>query len=213
VFQANDDEWCAIIGDVCGKGAAAARLTALARYTFRATATRALSLATNFVALNDALLRQSEQDRERGDHRFATATAIRFHAAPGGLRVAAGSAGHPPPLIVTSTGNVTPVACRGSLLGMFDRVTFTPTDIELPIGDTLVMYTDGVIEARGGREEFGEDRLVDLLREHAGQDAAGLAAAVEDAVLRFQDGSARDDVAVIAVRAVDEACGEHERRL
>jgi sigma-B regulation protein RsbU (phosphoserine phosphatase) len=87
---------------------------------------------------------------------------------------------------------------------MFDRVTFTSTDIDLEVGDSLVMYTDGVIEARRGREEFGEDRLIALLREHAGKDAAGLAAAVEDAVLRFQDGSARDDVAVVAVRAVDE---------
>ncbi len=203
VFQINEKEWAAIVGDVCGKGAPAARLTALARYTFRAAATRTESLGTNFDVLNDALLRQAERDRERNEHRFATVVAVRFHADGDGLAVQAGSAGHPPPLVVTSAGDVRELTCRGSLLGMFDRVSFSPTTVRLEAGETLVLYTDGVIEAHDGTAFFGEERLWQLLGEHGGRSAAEITAAVEDAVLSFQRGVARDDIAVVAVRAVE----------
>ena len=203
VFQIGEAEWCAVMGDVCGKGAPAARLTALARYTLRAAAIRSPSLTRNFEILNVALVRQAEIDRRRGENRFATASMIRFFPDTTGLKVRAGSGGHPPPLIVRTDGTVEAMACRGALLGVFDEVRFQPAEDHLGQGDLVVLYTDGVTEARRGTEEFGEERLLDLLRRSAGMSAVDLTAAIENAVIAFQDGDARDDIAVLAVRAVD----------
>ena len=203
VFQISELEWCAVMGDVCGKGAGAARLTALARYTLRAAATRSGSIVRNLETLNAALLRQSDEDRRRGDSRFATASMVRFHADERGLVVRAGSGGHPAPLVVRRDGSVETVRCRGALLGMFADVSFHPAEIRLAAGDVLVLYTDGVTEARRGAELFGEERLIELLRDNAGRSAAEVTGAIEDAVLGYQEGRARDDVAVLAIRAVD----------
>ncbi|HEX4901389.1 MAG TPA: SpoIIE family protein phosphatase, partial [Acidimicrobiales bacterium] len=76
-----------------------------------------------------------------------------------------------------------------------DRTTLGP-------GDVVVLYTDGVTEARRGREEFGEDRLRLLLASMAGRSADEIAGAVEEDALRFQSGSARDDIAVLALAPV-----------
>ncbi|HAS10551.1 MAG TPA: histidine kinase, partial [Acidimicrobiaceae bacterium] len=179
-------------GDVCGKGAGAARLTALSRYSLRAATVRTKHLATNLRDLNTALNRQYDLDRARGQHRFATATAIRFETDGDSVTVRSGSGGHPPPLVVRADGTVEEVACRGPLLGVFDEATFTTGDARLAPGDVLVLYTDGVTEARRGREEYGEDRLRDLLSSCAGQRADEVAGAVEEAVLTFQAGVARD---------------------
>ena len=203
VFQIGESEWCAVMGDVCGKGAPAARLTALSRYTLRAAAIRSASVVQNLEVLNVALVRQANDDRRRGESRFATASLVRFHPDESGLAVRAGSGGHPPPLVVRADGTVEPIPCRGALLGVFDEVTFHPADGHLGLDDVLVLYTDGVTEARRGQEEFGEERLVDLLRGCAGRTAAQVTGAVEDAVLAFQEGTARDDMAVLAIRAVD----------
>lgn len=202
LFQVAEHEWCALVGDVCGKGASAARLTALARYTFRAAAIRSSSMVANLTALNDALVRQADQDRQRGEHRFVTLTALRMQLGRTGVVVEAGSAGHPPPLLVTAAGDVRPLPCRGTLLGTFDQIRVEPAQLSLDVGDALVMYTDGVIEARRGREEFGEERLMAVLALAARGEATEIAGAVEEAVLSFQDGVARDDIAVVVIQAV-----------
>ena len=202
VFQVGEAEWCAVMGDVCGKGAVAARLTALARYTLRAAAIRSHSVAENLEVLNAALVRQAELDRKRGEHRFATAGVVRFHLDQQGLAVRCGSGGHPAGLVVRTDGRVEELDSRGPLLGVFDDVRFRSADGRLEDGDVLVLYTDGVTEARRGREEFGEERLLELLGRCAGSTASELTAAVETEVLAFQDGVARDDIAVLAIRAV-----------
>lgn len=199
IFQVADGEWFAVVGDVCGKGAGAARLTALSRYSLRAATVRTKHLATNLGDLNTALNRQYDLDRARGQHRFATATAIRFEADGDGVTVRAGSGGHPPPLVVRAAGTVEEVACRGPLLGVFEEATFTTGETRLGPGDVLLLYTDGVVEARRDREEYGEDRLRDLLASCAGQRADDVAGAVEEAVLTFQSGVARDDIAILAI--------------
>ncbi|MBS4009461.1 MAG: SpoIIE family protein phosphatase [Roseovarius sp.] len=200
IFQISDAEWFAVVGDICGKGAGAARLTALTRYTLRATTVRTKTIERNLSDLNDALSRQYEQDRPRGEHRFATAAALRFQVdGDGSLAVTAGSGGHAPPLVVRAGGQVEELACRGPLLGVFPTGTFVSDTTTLAPGDVVVLYTDGVTEARRGREEFGDDRLHDLLASVAGRPADEVAGTVEDAVLRYQSGVARDDIAVLAL--------------
>lgn len=205
VFQVpgiDAEEWYAVVGDVCGKGAGAARLTALTRYTLRGTAARTRSIEQNFADLNASLFRQYEQDHERGENRFVTAAAMRFSAHPeGGLSVHVGSAGHAPPLVVEADGTVRPVACRGPLLGVFDGGTWSTAHLRLSPGELLVAYTDGVTEAQRGDEQFGDARLTDLLGRHAGRPADDVAGAVEEAVVRFQSGIARDDIALLVLGA------------
>lgn len=199
IFQVGEDEWFAVMGDICGKGAGAARLTALTRYSLRATTVRTHSVEQNLLELNAALVRQYEVDRERGEHRFATATVIRFRRDGDGVVVQAGSGGHAPPLVVRACGKVEEIACRGPLLGVFETASFTTGTGRLGPGDLLVLYTDGVTEARRDREDYGDERLVDLLSSQAGRSASAVAGAIEDAVLHYQDGVARDDIAVLAV--------------
>jgi len=202
VFQVGESDWCAVMGDVCGKGAGAARLTALARYTLRAAAIRSTSIVRNLEVLNVALVRQAEVDRRRGEHRFATAALVRFFPDDRGLVVRSGSGGHPPGLVVRADGRVEELTSRGPLLGVFDEVRFHAVDERLDDGDLLLLYTDGVTEARRGREEFGDERLAELLGRCAGMSASDLTAAVEAEILGFQDGVARDDIALLAIRAV-----------
>lgn len=199
IFQVADDEWFAVMGDICGKGAGAARLTALTRYSLRAATVRTRAIARNLSEVNAALARQYDVDRERGEHRFATATVIRFRRDVDAVAVIAGSGGHAPPLIARADGTVEELACRGPLLGVFEDATFATDEARLDPGDVLVLYTDGVTEARRGREEYGDDRLRDLLSSCAGQPAPEVAGVIEDAVLSFQGGVARDDIAVLAI--------------
>jgi len=200
IFQVTEDEWLAVIGDVCGKGAGAARLTALTRYTLRAATIRTRSIEGNLADLNAALSHQYELDRPRGQHRFATATAVRFRPVEGGgLAVEAGSGGHPPPVVVRAAGGVEVLGCRGPLLGVFPGGAFTSAQTRLDPGDVLLLYTDGVIEARRDREEYGEDRLLQLLAELPGSTPDRVAGAVARAVLSFQAGDAHDDIAVLAL--------------
>ena len=214
VFQVNDAEWCAVMGDVCGKGAPAARLTALARYTLRSAATRSANVERNLQATNAALYRQAEIDRPRGENRFATATIIRFRSDGDGITVVAGSGGHPPPLVVRADGTVDTIDCRGTLLGVFEQARFRSASCRLAAGDAVVLYTDGVTEARRADEEFGDARLRQQLRELAGKDAAQIAGAIEQAVHDFQGEIARDDVAVLVVRAVEQAApGDRPRSI
>ena len=201
VFQASEGEWFAVMGDVCGKGAGAARLTALTRYTLRAITVRSPSIEQHLTDLNATLLRQYDLDRERKEHRFATAALIRFRREPDGVCVSAGSGGHPPPLVLRADGSVEEIPCRGPLLGMFEGGTFQVGGAQLEVGDLVLLYTDGVTEARRGGEQFGEDRLRALLAGCPGRSAPEVTAAIEDAVLAFQGGTARDDIALLAVRA------------
>lgn len=205
LFEVRDDEWFAVVGDVCGKGAGAARLTALTRYTLRATGMRIRNLERNLADLNAVLARQYEQDRTRGQHRFATAAVVRFRCAPegGGILVRAGSGGHPAPLVLRRDGTVEALPCRGPLLGVFETGRFTTHDTRLEPGEVLVLHTDGVTEARRGREEYGEDRLRALLASKRGRPAESVAGAIQAAVLEFQGGVARDDIAVLALRAAE----------
>lgn len=199
IFPVGDHEWFVVMGDICGKGAGAARLTALTRYSLRAATVRTPAIDQNLTEVNAALLRQYDADRERGEHRFATATAVRFRPEGDRIAVVAGSGGHPPPLIARADGTVEELACRGPLLGIFDEPRFVTGSTTLDPGDVLVLYTDGVIEARRDREDFGEHRLRELLSTCAGRSAGDVAGAVEEAVLTYQRGVARDDIAVFAI--------------
>ena len=197
-----EDGWLCAIGDVRGKGVEAASVTALARYTIRAVTLKNDRPSEVLAALNEAMLRQLPEDR------FCTAACVRLEPKDGsaGVRVDVSRAGHPPPLLLHSDGTVVEVGCSGRVLGVFPDAELSDTSLRLMPGEALVLYTDGVTEARSPDGEFfGEGRLRQLLSSCAGCDAVTLAARIKDIVLDFQEGYPRDDLAVLVLRARDRA--------
>jgi serine phosphatase RsbU (regulator of sigma subunit) len=200
VFR-NADGWAALVGDVCGTGPEAAAVTGIARYTVRALAETATSPAETLVALNAALAQQ------RTERRFLTAVHLHLdEPAPddGAVRVKLARAGHPPPVLVRADGTTTLLEePRGMLLGVFDDVVVDEGEVELAPGDALVLYTDGVVEARGpDKEQYGYPRLQQLLSTCAGRTADGIARRVELAVSDFVGGGVDDDLAILVLRAL-----------
>ncbi len=196
VFRAPDDEWCMVIGDVCGKGPEAAALTALTRYTIRAAALHQRSPGRVLELLNRAMLEQ------RQDGRFATVLYMRLVVGEDGVRIVAASGGHPLPLLLHRDGRVEAVGTGGTLLGVVDTPLLPDADIVLARGETLVLYTDGVIEVRaGGKEVFGADELTALLGRSGGLAPEALLERIEDQVLHESGGRPQDDVALLAIHA------------
>lgn len=195
VFQVADHEWLAVIGDVTGKGVAAATVTAYVRHTVRALAMRFRDPSELLRELNTVMLAHDTD-------RFCTVAVVRLTDVGGDWSATGSVGGHPLPLVRHRDGTVAEVGVHGSLVGVIDTPSFTT--FEHLLGDDLLMlYTDGVIEARRERELFGLERLLPLVAT-AGHDPAAVTTAVVDAVLEFQDGDPRDDIAVLTLsRATD----------
>jgi PAS domain S-box-containing protein len=197
-----EDGWICAIGDVRGKGVEAASVTALARYTIRAVTLKNDRPSEVLAALNEAMLRQLPEDR------FCTTACVRLEPQDGsaGVGLDVSRAGHPPPLLVRPEGTVEEVGCSGKVLGVFPDAELRDTSLRLMPGEALVLYTDGVTEARSPDGDFfGEGRLRHLLSSCAGCDAVTFARRVKGAVLDFQEGYPRDDLAVLVLRAIDGA--------
>jgi PAS domain S-box-containing protein len=183
--------WMVTVGDVVGKGATAASLTALARHTIR-TAGLLTGDPRRALELLDAEL------RTRGEGALCTAAILVLPASyEDPCPVSFVSAGHPLPLLLRS-GRVEEVGEPGPLLGAFEGAEWVPASVSLRFGDQLVLYTDGVVEARGRDDRFGDERL----REELAGAESPLAAIrrVSRALEGFIGGEPEDDVALIAVR-------------
>jgi serine phosphatase RsbU (regulator of sigma subunit) len=189
-----EDEWALVVGDVCGKGAEAAALTSMVRYTLRAECAHHASPCEVLRLLNDAIMRQV------GDGRFCTVLHGRVTVGGGRARLVVASAGHPPPLVLRAGGQVEVVPAAGPLLGVVPAVVHPDVIVTLDPGDALVAFTDGVTEGRGADGMFGDERLVALLAAASGNDARALADGIVDATVEFQGGRSQDDLAVLVLR-------------
>jgi serine phosphatase RsbU (regulator of sigma subunit) len=196
--------WGVVIGDVVGKGAEAAAELALARYTIRAAAMHESRPSAILADLNEIMLRQR---RERDDHKFCTVTYVRLETEGDtecGVRITVSHGGHPPPFLLKADRGIHKIGQPGRAIGVFDNANLTEQDTRLAPGDALVLYTDGVLEARSLNGTFyGEERFMSLLRSCVGLDAATIAGRIEDAVLNFQEQFASDDIAVLVLRVSD----------
>ena len=192
VFPIGADDWVVVLGDVQGKGVEAAVVAGLVRHTVRALAVGLEDPGHVLASVNDVLLLH-------GSERFCTAVILRLRRDGDAWQVVVGNGGHPPPVLVPAGEE--PRVCGGSgqLLGVLESGTFDEERLTLSGGDTLVLYTDGVTEARLESELYGEERLLGSLRSRSG-DARDLVDTLVKDVLDFQDGVARDDIAVMAVR-------------
>jgi PAS domain S-box-containing protein len=193
-FETGDGALVAVIGDVCGKGPEAAALTGLFRHSVRAASVRARSPRRVLAAVNQALLGQVD------DSRFGSAAVVRLVLDGDRAAVATASGGHPLPIVVRAGGAVEVAPCAGTVLGVVAEPALTEHVDVLRPGDAVVLYTDGVTEARRDGEQFGEARLAAVLAAAAGGSADEVADAVESAALAFQGGVSDDDLAVLVVR-------------
>jgi serine phosphatase RsbU (regulator of sigma subunit) len=196
LFPSDPGVWTALIGDVSGKGADAAAITALARHTLRAAALRSSDPAENLMLLNDTMLADATTSR------FCTVSYARLRPDPDGIGVTFANGGHMPPLILRADGRLDQVEMPGSLVGALQEPVFTTREERLAPGDLLLLYTDGVTDLRTRMPRSGERQLAETLERMTGRSVEDVLAAVTDMAVRAQDGRPRDDIALLAIRAV-----------
>ena len=179
------DGWLVLVGDVAGRGAPAARLTALARHTLRA-------LVPVCADPLDALRRLNAELNGRDG--TALCTVAWAHVRGDSATIVC--AGHPQPLLV-SGGSVSPVGRFGPMVGAFEDPHWTPVTVGLAPGDVLVLFTDGVLDTVGTQERFGEERTAAAVAPATG--AADAVGRLERALAAFQHREQSDDTAVVAL--------------
>ena len=193
-FESSDGAWILTIGDVCGKGPEAAAVTGLARHTIRAVSIHEARPSRVLAMLNETII------RELSDERFCTVCCVRLRPGPDGARLTVCSGGHPLPLILRADGRLETAGEPSMLLGVLPEVELSDHIVDLGPGDTIVMFTDGVVEEIRGSDRSGPERLNDVLAQCRGLSAAAVAEAVEDSLLRFGPEAQRDDFAILVLR-------------
>jgi hypothetical protein len=197
LFDVSEDRWLLAIGDVCGKGTAAAVLTGLARHTIRAIAMREEAPQDVLAFLNEAMRRQVV-DGSYCTVGCATLTPLEH----GGFAACLASGGHPNPLLIRSGEAVREIEVPGTLLGFVPGLALDAVSFELRPGDVLVYYTDGITDARGDGERFGDERLWATLEQARHGDAEAIADAVDGAVRAHQPDRPKDDRAVMVLKVL-----------
>ena len=197
IFPSVRGSWGMVVGDVCGKGAPAAKSTALARYTLRAEARRHGRPSLILAALNQALL-----DWPTNDPRFLTAIYATTRSTLTGASVQISSAGHPLALVRRAGGRVQTLGRPGTLLGLLPDPELRDSQTSLRTGDSLILFTDGVTEARSqtDRNLYGCDRLHDVVAGLGGMPAGHMADAIQQAVLAFSGRKICDDAVALVLK-------------
>ncbi|MFD8554458.1 PP2C family protein-serine/threonine phosphatase [Streptomyces fradiae] len=192
-----DDETLAVLGDVCGKGLQAAVLTGKIRNTLQALLPLADDHGRLLRLLNGALLSSHHT-------RFATLVLASVRRSGGVTHLRLTSAGHPAPLILRQDGTVEEADTSGTLVGALPDLRSTTAHVDLQPGETCLLYTDGVTEARGGPlgdVMWGDERLRDTLAECADMPAEAVVEHIQLAAATWTGDHRQDDVAVMAITA------------
>ncbi|GAA5150915.1 hypothetical protein GCM10023321_17050 [Pseudonocardia eucalypti] len=191
-------QWLASIGDVCGKGAAAAARTGMVRDVLRVLVREGRSLKRAVQLLNDVMMDAADP------YQFCTlATALvtkNGSGEPPGLTIELLLAGHPQPMLVRADGRCEFIGAHGTAVGLVSSPKLVTSTHRLEPGDTFVAYTDGVTERRRGREQFGPDRLLAAAAQGAGQTSRQLITSIRNAVESFSATPPNDDIALLALR-------------
>lgn len=212
LFPLATGTWGLFLGDVRGKGAAAAAVTSLARYTLRAAAVHDPAPPAVLANLNTVLNHESSGDEPR----FCTVIfgLLTCDTDRGGFHIVLASGGHPPALLMRADGTAdflpTP---GGQLIGVLPDAHIATATVHLAQGDTLLLYTDGLTEARtaaGGEDRYGDDALLAFVRDLAPSAASDTIGAIRALVGSFGTG-VDDDTAVLAVHVPRAGSGERQR--
>ncbi|MFF8521732.1 PP2C family protein-serine/threonine phosphatase [Streptomyces werraensis] len=197
LFPLDDTRTAFFLGDVCGKGPQAAALTSLTRYTLRAAMIQDADPVDDLRILNRALMERYTGD----DPRYCTAVAGVFERVGDELNVRLASGGHPPALVLRADGTAEYLSTRGGMLvGVLPTAQFVEASTVLRPGDTLLLYTDGLTEARvgPGRELYGYDALRSFAAARAPAGSRVLVDALTALLRDFGEGL-DDDTALLAV--------------
>ncbi|MGQ5260982.1 PP2C family protein-serine/threonine phosphatase [Micromonospora sp. ZYX-F-536] len=202
LFPLDDDRWGFFLGDVSGKGVEAAAVTALARYTLRAAAVYNPDPATALRSLNTVLWQEYREDARYCTVVFGILTPT---PAAGGFTAVIASGGHPEPLLLRADGSVHYQQTKGRIVGAFPTTQYTNTTVVANPGDTLLLYSDGLTEARPASSEtadgrYGTAALARFAAQLAPTNAADAVTAVTDLLGTFGAGLT-DDTAVMAISA------------
>lgn len=200
LFEMDDGTWKAVIGDVCGRGPSAAALMGFVRFTLRAVSRQDTSPSQALVKVNRALVEELRDDPGG----FCTAAIIRLAIGQGHVaRATVAVAGHPLPMVLRPGAALSEVGAPGDLLGVMEDISVSDSSIDLELGDTLVMVTDGVLEA--SREpDWVRETLHPFLIGLSGSSAEDIAAAIEQMTSRTSERRS-DDIAVLVLKFVGAA--------
>ena len=198
LFPLADDRWGFFLGDVSGKGIDAAAVTALARYTLRAAAVYDPDPAAVLQNLNQVLYQEY-----RRDARYCTVVFGILTPGPDGFSAVIASGGHPEPLLLHADGTAEHHPTKGRMVGVFPDSAYTNSVLTVERGGALVLYTDGLSEARvrGGEpagRRFGVDAVVTFANRIAPAGAAEVVDAFVGLLDTFGDGL-EDDTAIMAI--------------
>ncbi len=185
------------IADVVGKGIPAALLMSNLQASVRAFATEAAPPAELCHQVNRILCGRIAEGR------FISFFYCTIDTDAGVIAYC--NAGHYPPVLVRASGAVERLSAGGPVLGVFPEATYLPGDAVIEHGDRIVLYTDGITEARNeADEEFGEDRLISIAVENRPCSAPALQARIAEAVASFSGGRFHDDATLIVMAADQE---------
>jgi serine phosphatase RsbU (regulator of sigma subunit) len=181
----------AVMGDVAGHGIEPSITAFQVKYLLRVFLRQYRDPAQAIEELNIVLSAQGRPED------LVSLCAVVFDTSAGTLRFA--SAGHPPAWL-WHDGEVRALRATGPLLTLDPKGTYTSREVQLLAGDLLLLYTDGLAEARNGEALFGEDRIAGILRRDPGEDVSILCKTLLEAARDFADAPLVDDVAILAIR-------------
>jgi sigma-B regulation protein RsbU (phosphoserine phosphatase) len=191
-MRLTDSQLVLSIADVCGKGLPAALLMSNLIASLRAFAGAHRSPREVVASTNRALCRQKDL------RRFVTLFFATYDAAT--RRLAYTNAGHNPPLVVRQDGSLTRLGTGGTVAGVLDEVTYEEETVELHPGDRVLLFTDGLTEARSDAgDEFEEAGLLRTLARVRRRDARAIVDAVFDDVTAFAGGRLQDDATALVM--------------
>ena len=193
-FKLDDTRAALCVADVAGKGFPAALLMSNMQASLKSLSAEGLSPSELCSKLNKLMCGNTPL------RKFITCFYSELDIATRKLTFT--NAGHNPPMLVRGDGECVRLEEGGRVIGAFCDSTFTQRETQLYQGDKLLLFTDGVTEARNAEgEEFGDQRLLECLRSYAGRNATALRTLILDEVTEFCDGNFDDDATLMIVIA------------
>ncbi|MGI5430787.1 SpoIIE family protein phosphatase [Streptomyces sp. CA-179760] len=209
LFPMGRHRWCFLLGDVSGHDMEAMSVTGLARHLVRLLAREGHGVETLLNRLNRAMAEEAtEAAAPRGEHEGPRLLSLLYgelepDAATGSTRCTIASAGHPPPLHLTTNGTVTSAARPQILLGVEEHASYHADTITLTPGETLLCVTDGVTERRNGTQQLDDNNgLARILATCTGLGAKAIAERIRQTTHDFSTQPIADDIAILVLEAV-----------
>jgi serine phosphatase RsbU (regulator of sigma subunit)/HAMP domain-containing protein len=196
LFEVGCDQVGVVIGDVAGKGLDAAVLTSMVKNTIRAHANEKGKTPRQILKLtNDVVFKATRSET------FVTVFFGILDCHDG--RLVYSNAGHTPAAIVCSDGSAMKLLATGPLLGAFANAAFEEAEARLGSDGLLLLYTDGLTEARREGVFYGEERLFELLASTTNRGASALLSTVIEDVMSYTGNRLQDDLAILSVKRVE----------